>query len=147
MLDEVFALGTRTNERHFTLQNVPQLWQLVEVMGTQELSNLRHACLVLVLIECGSVFLGIHAHGAELVDVERSAEAPYALLLKDGRSAILTLHRYVANQEERRKYDDAKEGNEEVEDTLCVAFQLIHSVKHISVFECCHASYSTFYIL
>ena len=101
LLDEIFALGTWTDERHLAFQHIPQLWQLVEVMATQELSDFGHTRFVLVLIECRAVFLGIHAHRAELVDVERSSETSDAFLFEDGRSAILTLHGEVANQEER----------------------------------------------
>jgi hypothetical protein len=85
-----------------------------------------------MLIECRTVLLGIHAHGAELIDIERTAKPTYAFLLEDGRPAILSLDQYVANQEKRRKYNQANSGNNEIDDALHVALDLIHAVKDIA---------------
>ena len=138
LVDEIFALRTRSDKRHLTLQHIPQLRQLVEVMGTQESACLRHTRLVFVLVERGTVFLGIDAHRTELVDVERTTETPYSLLLENGRATILAAHGDVANQEQRRENDDAKQRDKKVEEPLGVALQLVHPVQYVSVFECRH---------
>lgn len=66
------------------------------MVSTQKPADLGHAGIPLMLIECRAVFLGTQAHGAELIDIERTAKAAYALLFEDGRPAILPLHQYVA---------------------------------------------------
>src|SRR5947207_3065899 len=43
LLDELRALGTRSDDRHVAAQDVPELRQLVEVRAPQKLAERRHA--------------------------------------------------------------------------------------------------------
>ena len=81
-----------------------------------------HARLVLVLIEGGPVFLGIGAHGAELVDGKRAAESANTFLLENGRSAIFALDKNIADEEKGRENDDADRCYGEVDSSFHVAF-------------------------
>ena len=94
----IFSLWPRTDESHVTFYHVPQLRQLVQVVIAQEMSNLGHTLVVLVPKQLRAVFLRVHAHAAELVNGERSAETPDTFLLKDSRPAIFAFNKDVAQQ-------------------------------------------------
>ena len=98
------------------------------MMFTQELTRLCHAGIVLVLIKCRTVLFGINTHAAELINVEGTAEAPDALLLEDGRPAILALDGKIACQHQRREDDQTDCRDEKVDQALGVALKLVHPV-------------------
>ena len=57
-----------------------------------DLSDRRHA-LVALCCKSGAVFLGIHAHAAELVDHKRLLIPGQALLLVEHRTSVVQLDR------------------------------------------------------
>lgn len=99
LVDVVLALRSRPDERHVADEDVPELWELVEVMVAEEHANLGHAGVFLVPEELRTIFLGIHPHAAELVDIERSPEAPDSFLLEDGWATILPSDEDIADEE------------------------------------------------
>lgn len=128
LVDVVLALRPGADERHVALQHIPQLGQLVEMMVAQEPADVRHALVLLVTKEHRAVFLGIHAHGAELVNDERTPKAADAFLLEDGWPAVLALHENIAYQHQRREYHQAHTRREKVGEALDVPLHLVHSV-------------------
>lgn len=92
LIDEVFALGTRTNECHIATEYVPKLWQFVKMMSSQELSYISQTRVIVAagMTEKRVLVLGIQVHGAEFVNIERSSEASDAFLPEYRRTAILT---------------------------------------------------------
>lgn len=82
LVDVEFAFGTITDERHIATNYIPQLRQLIEMMGTQEATHTREARVVQSSFkqQLRSVFLGVARHAAELIYVEWLAVQPNALL-------------------------------------------------------------------
>src|SRR3970040_2037258 len=68
-LDERDLLGTGTDKAHVALQDIPELGYLVETGLAQEPAS-SHQALVVLGGEPRAVFLGVLAHGAELVHGE-----------------------------------------------------------------------------
>lgn len=96
LVDEELALGTWSDEGHVAEEDIPELRKLVEVMIAQELARLGEAAVTLGARELRTLVLGIGAHGAELIHVERTAKATNALLLVNGGSIVVALDEYVA---------------------------------------------------
>ena len=128
LVDVELALGARTDEGHVALHHIPQLGQLVEMVQAKEKAHTGHARFVLMLVEGWPVFFGIDTHAAELVNLERAAKPPDALLTEDGRPAVLALHGDVADKEKGREHYQGDRGYEEIADTLDVAFHFVHAV-------------------
>lgn len=128
LVNVVFAFGPRAYEGHVALHDVPQLWQLVEMVVAKESSHLRHAAVLFVAEELWTVFLGVDAHASELIDGERTAKPANALLLEDGRTAILALHQDIANKKQGREHNDACQGHQEIDDSLGDTLHLIHTI-------------------
>ena len=82
LLDEVRALGARADEAHVTVEDVPDLRQLVEAGGARVVVGRE--------LRAGE-FLGVDAHRAELVDLVGLAEATGADLAVEGRAAVFEL--------------------------------------------------------
>ena len=101
LVDVELALRAGTDERHVADEHIPELGQFVEVVVTEEHADLGHAGVLLMGEELRPVLLGIHSHGAELIDVERPSEPSDSLLLEDGGSPVLPFHQVVADGEER----------------------------------------------
>jgi hypothetical protein len=95
-----------------------------------------------MLKKSGAVFLGIHPHAAELIDIERSAKTPYALLFEDGGATVFTLDEDVADEKERRENYETHNCGEKVNEALYVTLNLVHTVKYVSVFEFRHRGVS-----
>ena len=67
LVDEEFTLRSWANECHLPLKYIPQLWKLIEVMSTDEGSDLRQTAIA-ILVELGRIILlCIHSHGSELI--------------------------------------------------------------------------------
>lgn len=128
LVDVEFALGTRADKGHLPAEDVPELGKLVEVVFTKELSDLGHAFVLAAGIQGGTCFFGIELHAAELVDVERTTETADALLLENGGTAVFALDSNVAEQKQGGKDNHGDQGSQTVNNTLCVAFETIHSV-------------------
>ena len=65
---------------------------------TEEHSDASHTGILLMGKELWTIFLSIHFHAAELVNIEWSSESADALLLEDSRTSIFLLHCNVAYQ-------------------------------------------------
>ena len=86
-VDEKLALGPWSDERHVAAKHVPELWELVEAVFTQEGAEGRDAAVAVDGKERLAVGLGVDTHGPELVDVERTAASSEAALNVDGGGA------------------------------------------------------------
>src|SRR4029079_404576 len=64
LLDELGTLGPRTDERHFSAQDVPKLRHFVQAGASQNPAYASDAT-VMALGPLGSVFLGVGAHGTQ----------------------------------------------------------------------------------
>lgn len=103
LVDEELALRTRTHECHVAAEDVPELRKFIEMVGADETADLCKT-RVLVTSEKGrTAGLGVGAHRAELVDVERTAETAYALLAVDCRASVLDLDGKPDDKEQRRE--------------------------------------------
>ena len=70
-----------SDESHVSDEDVPELWQFIQVVRAEEASCGCQAVVgVQVAAELWSLFLGIHAHGSEFSDEERFAAASDSLL-------------------------------------------------------------------
>ena len=134
LINIIFTLGSRTNKRHITSHNVPQLWKFVEMMFTQKAPYFSHTSVAFMLIKCRTILFCINTHTPELIYTERSAETPYALLPKYCRATILTAHGNITYQEERSEQYQCHQRCHEVEHTLNGTLQLVHSIEYIIIF-------------
>ena len=98
------TLRSWTNECHVANEDIPKLRQLIEMMFAKELTNLCHSVVAFVLIKGRTIFLGIHSHATEFVDIEWSAKPSYALLLEYSWTAIFFPYCYIADEKERGEY-------------------------------------------
>ena len=101
LVDVELTLRAVADECHVADEYVPKLWKLVQVVLTQELSDLSQARILVAAVKGRTHGLGIQTHAAELVDVERTTEAADALLAVDCRAAVLALDEDVAEKERR----------------------------------------------
>ena len=69
--------------------------------GTQKFADFRHSRFILVIVQCRTVFFGIHSHTAKLINIERPSKAADAFLFKDGGTSVLAFHRNIASQHQR----------------------------------------------
>ena len=65
--------------------------------------------LAKALDEKYTFLFGINHHAAELIDIERPSAQSYTLLLEDGGTAVLTFYGDIADEEERREYNQTNE--------------------------------------
>jgi hypothetical protein len=72
-------------------------------MSPQEAACFCHAVVVVGIAELGLSVLSVYNHAAELVNVERPAEASYAFLLIDDGAVVFALDGYVAIKEKGRE--------------------------------------------
>ena len=107
LVDVELALGTRTDERHVADEDIPELRKLVEVVRSQEGTHLGEARVTAHLQEVGAILLGINAHGAKLIDEERLAMKPDALLSVNDWKPILPADGDGASQGQGREYQKA----------------------------------------
>ena len=130
LLYEIFALRSRSDERHISLKDIHKLRKLVKMMSSQEFTDL---CQSLVFAGRGveqlwPIFLRIHAHRPEFQYVEFLTLVADALLPIDRRPSIFSLYGYVTRYVERRKNYYQYPGKQEIERSLDKAFYLVHPV-------------------
>lgn len=128
LVDIELTFRTRPDESHVTDEDIPQLGQLVEMMLAQELAHLGQSRVLAVTIELWPIFLCIHSHAPKLVDMERTAKTPYALLAEYRRTTVFPLHHDVTYQEERREHYQANACQHHVAYSFDIALELVHSV-------------------
>ncbi|EJX02760.1 hypothetical protein EVA_09135 [gut metagenome] len=131
LVDIELAFGAGADEGHVAFEHVPKLGQLVEVMVAEEASDLRHSVVAVVVGQLWTVFLGVHFHASELIDVEGFSVHADSLLLEDGWAAVLALHQQIAEEHQRRENNEAECRNDEVENTLGELSRLRHSIGNV----------------
>ena len=101
LVDVELAFRAVADECHVASYDVPQLWELVEMMGTQKAAHARQSRVVESSVEqqLRAVFLGVAVHAAEFVDIKRLAVQAYALLPVYRRRSVLDEDCYVAGDE------------------------------------------------
>ena len=72
----------------------------------EETSHPRQA-FVALNVERGTVLLGRHRHGAELIEHEGPSAATDTLLPEDGRTAILVTDDEIQHHERRREHQQS----------------------------------------
>lgn len=119
LVDKELTFGTRAYKRHVTLQDIPELGQLVEMMLANESAHLREPVFLLdTRAELGTCLFGINPHGPKLIDKEGLASLPDTLLLVNGRAtAYLYSHKAykengAENYKENHREDDIEKALE-----------------------------------
>src|SRR5688572_9120614 len=87
LLHEEGAFRPRADDRHLTFEDVPELWQLVEVEAAQPAADRRRARVVFARPHRPAGVFGVVLHRAELVDGEWPAVEAHALLRVEDRPA------------------------------------------------------------
>jgi len=83
LVDEELALGARSDERHLPPDYIPKLREFIEVVSTDEGTDLRQTA-VSISKELGTIpSFSIHTHGAELIQRERLTLIADTLLAVD----------------------------------------------------------------
>jgi len=89
LIDEVLALRAWPDKSHIPLEDIPQLGELIEVMGSDECPDLCQTAIA-ILVELGLVILlSIHPHGAELIQRKGFPLVADTLLTEDDISLWL----------------------------------------------------------
>ena len=111
--DELLDLGTGADQAHLSLEHVPELWQLVELAGHEEVAE-RGQALILVLGQRGTGCVAPHLPELEHVeDPAAPADTPRAVEDRPGRvDEDQHGHDQPYGEGERRGQD----GHREVED-------------------------------
>ena len=140
--------GPGSYEAHFAFQDVPELGEFVEAGLAEEGAALCDAGVVFqfeFLIpfrlrrrvrgqEMFQHFLGVHAHGPELVAVEFFPVLPHSPVLEDHGTRGVVVHPDGDEEENRRNEDAADYGGANVEEPLQEAVpgvvQVIFDVEH-----------------
>lgn len=139
---------SRSYEAHFSFQDVPELGEFIEAGLTEEGAALCDAGVVFqfeFLIPfrlrrrvCGEEvfqhFLGVHAHGPELVAVEFFPALPHSPVFEDHRARGVVVHPDGDDKENGRNEDTADYGGTNIEEPLQEAVpgvvQVIPDVEH-----------------
>ena len=130
LVDIEFALGTRSDERHVALEDVVELRYLIEMVGAQEAADSGEARVIVAaaVAQLRPHLLGVEAHGAELVDVERAPETSDTFLTENGRAAVLALDGYGAECADGSENQQREPGKSHVDNALCIAGEGRHAV-------------------
>lgn len=131
LFDKILALRARAHEGHLATEDVEQLRQLIEVVGADEAADLGQARVVIAGVERRPGGLGVRAHRAEFVDLERAAEAADALLLVEDGAAVLALDRDRNDEEQRAEHDQAARADEDAEQALHTSLKGCHAVRDV----------------
>lgn len=139
---------SRSYEAHFAFQHIPELGEFVEAGFPEESAALCDAGVVFqfeFLIpfrlrrrvrgqEMFQHFLGVHAHGPELVAVEFFPVLPHSPVLEDHGARGVVVHPDSDDEEDRRNEDAAHDGGTDIEEPLQEAVpgvvQVIFDVEH-----------------
>ena len=116
--DELGALGSRADYAHLAHENVHELRQLVDLGAAQEPSDLGDTGVVLAGDDGACDALGVYSHGAQLVDLIRLVVDGKSRLLEEYGASVLGLDEDGADEEDRRREHECKDGDEQVEDPL-----------------------------
>ena len=133
LVDVILTFGTGADESHLSEEYVPKLGQFVEMVFAQELADLGKTFVLAAGIKGRTVFFGIELHAAELVDIERTSEAPDAFLLENGRTAVFAFYGNVAYQKQRREHDKGDESDEAVHAPFYITFEAVHPVGNVMI--------------
>lgn len=120
--------GTWTDDRHVALQNIDELWQLVDAGLADEMTHARNswvifyleyrAILLIQILKIFEAFFRIYIHGAELVHLECLAVLADTLLLEEDRSFAVTLDGNGNDSIEPGQKDQHEKAEHDIEQTL-----------------------------
>ena len=128
LLELLHRGGAGPHQAHLPLEDVPELGQLVDAGGTDKLAHLghpgvvlhlEHLALHLVLVhQVRLAVLGIHGHGAELIDIEVAAIFAHPPLAEQGGTFGLQFD--GGNHEDAHHCGDEKphQGPDDIDDPL-----------------------------
>jgi hypothetical protein len=97
-------------------------------MCPQKPTDACHSVIVLMTEKLRTIFFSVDTHTSEFIDCKRSAEAPNALLLEDGRTAILPFDKEVTNKKEGEKANETYRSYAKVKDTFGIPLKFVHPV-------------------
>ena len=83
LLNEEFPLGSRPHKAHVTVENIPQLGQLVHAPFADEVPHPGNAVIIGLGPHRPAHFLGIGHHGAKLVHLVWACDFPDPILGED----------------------------------------------------------------
>ena len=104
LLNKMWPLGARTDEAHVSLENVDELWQLIEAEAAKEPAEPSSAWVIFLRPDGSGVSLGADAHGSEFQAHETIALVTDAFLTIDLTPPSLTydsgmMHVYLGKRE------------------------------------------------
>ena len=106
------------DEGHIPLEDVPELGQLVDGAGPQDPAHLGDPGVSFAAVDPGAGFLGVHHHGAELVEVEFLSALSQALLPEDHGALGAELHGGARRQDYRGKQNPRRGGQGQIQTPL-----------------------------
>ncbi len=106
-------LGPGADDAHIAAQDVPRLWHLVEVEPAQHPTDACDAGVV--LLGPVQVLFGVHAHRAQLDDLERLPEVADTFLAVEEGTAVLQLERDPDERQEDAKGNQPDERGDDVD--------------------------------
>lgn len=113
------ALGAGANQAHGAAQDIEQLGQLIYAAGADDFAHRRYAVVVAAGRKPGhAVLLGVHAHTAELEDVEPPAVLGQAHLLVEHRAAVRGLDGDGRDDEDRAEHHQRKQRDRNIHQAL-----------------------------
>ena len=118
--DERGPFGARADEAHLALQNVDELWQLVEARLAQESSDAGHPGIVHGRPFRSPILLGATGHAAKLEHRERLAPLADPLLPVHHRRACLERDQQRDDDHHGQHENEQRTRGEDVECTLDV---------------------------
>src|SRR5216684_9329678 len=105
---EVRLLRARPHQAHGAVQNVEELWQLVQAIFADERADAGNA-IVAVSGPTGTAFFGVLPHGTELKDFKLVAVQSDTLLPEEHRAAALNQDRERNQGHDRQSQRDGDE--------------------------------------
>ena len=120
LVDDERQVGARPHETHVALDDVEEVGQLVEAQGAHPATARRDA-RVLVGQVIAAELPGVGDHRTELVDAERDAAEPDAVLDEQHWRPARGAHDDGERAEQRRESQGGWDGHSEVDESLAVA--------------------------
>jgi uncharacterized membrane protein len=121
LVDLVTQGRARTDDRHVALDDVPELWQLVDRQPSQRAAGSRDARVAPVHRRTGSERLGAHDHRAKLEQLEVDAVLPDPCLTIEHGAAVIELDCDRGEREDGTRDDEARACDRDVENAVHTA--------------------------
>src|SRR3977135_1546831 len=100
-------LRTRTNQAHFTPENIPELWNLVDVPSSHESANFEASRIILTRPSRLSWGLRVEAHTADFNNIERLAVPSHSTLTIKDRTRRFLVDQAAKDRDDRNRHDEA----------------------------------------